>query len=174
MALVINPPLFTYYICGTELLSLGCLFFLNIIFAVLRPQGRILYFATALLVAIMLVGVWPICGKWAAKRERNWFCNIGITSYEDMVNKVRTQRQRLGEAYTQLDTIVGRSHVLGGKNADDSLSIWFEGRNNNLRSGYLFYNGNQMTHNLESTNAYNFPDNPKMVYRRLTNNWYEY
>lgn len=168
-------PSFILFAYALSLLSLVCLFFVNLGFAVFKSKQRIAHIIVSLLIVITLFWFFPFTIKWHRNTEHRWFFQSGMQNYEVMIDKIVQNKAMLTSKGSPLEDIVGRPHVYGRTNADGSIAIWFQGRGKWLRAGYLYYSGNQLIVKPGNTNGYVFPDNPNdHPYFHLTNNWYEY
>jgi amino acid transporter len=175
LVLSVPPPSFTYFFLGVSGVSLVLLLFLNLGFALFCSKRRIKHITIASLVGLTFCVVFPLCVKWAGNREYQWFMRTGMQTYDTMVDNINRNKSHLTAWAGPLDDIAGRAHVYGRANADGSISIWFQGRANYLRAGYLYYSGNQLRLKPGETNGYFFEDNPNdHPYYHLTNNWYEF
>ncbi|MGA2242856.1 MAG: hypothetical protein ABSH11_12595 [Verrucomicrobiota bacterium] len=173
-------PFFTLFVYAVSLLSLVCLFFVNLGFAVFKSKQRMAHIIMSLLIIVAFCGIFPLCIKWGGNTQRQWFIQRGIQTYQPMADKVMQNKAKLTDSYIPLDTLVGRSEVYGHTNADGSITIKFRGRNNYMSVGYLYYSGNKMTVKPGDTNLYFIANNlgysePNCYYYvHLTNGWYEY
>lgn len=170
-----NPPSFVYYAIGAIGVSLFFLFFINLGFCVFRLKQKMMHILMSLLILITFVFITPLCAKRAGNVERAWFYQNGLQNYNLIVKKIYENKSQLTSKGEPLDDLVGRSHVYGKTNLDGTISIWFQGRGNWLRAGYLFYSGNELIARPGYANKFVFPDNPNdHPYFHLTNSWYEY
>ena len=178
LGLAANPPSFLYYAIGLSGAMLALLFAINVGFAVFRSKQRAAHVLMSGLIATTFLGIMPSFAKLVGNRQRSWFLNEGIQVYSLMIDKIERNRDKLTSQngpLTILDDLVGRAHVYGRTYADGSIAIWFIGRGNWPRAGYLYYSGKQLVVKPDNTNRFVFPDNPTdHAYLHLTNGWYEF
>ena len=141
----------------------------NLVFSTLLPPQsgrRPLHRWLSSPILVILVLCW-----WGSARHqlvrRDWFQGSGVVKYQRMVDKILADRLLLNHPARPLHEILHAPHTIYGRtNEDGSVFIWFTGRDNNPRTGYLYYSGPQLT---------NDPVNPNNPYFfALTNGWYEY
>jgi hypothetical protein len=177
MGLASLPPPFIYDAISTTGLLLALLFFVNLGFALFRSQQRRSHLIMVFMIAIAIVLIIPVCGKLIGNRQRQWFLQGGIQTYEATVNKITQNRSTLTSTNSLLNEVLGlkdKFRIYGMTNADGSITVRFFGRGNSWRRGYLYYSGNQMIANPSETNTFYLPENPYQFYLRVTNDWYEF
>jgi hypothetical protein len=167
-------PSFILFAYAASLLSVSCLFFVNLGFAVFKSKQRITHIIVSLLIVITLFWFFPFSIKWHRNTERRWFFQGGMQNYEVMIDKVVQNKAMLTSKSSPLGDIVGNSNFFGQTNVDGSIIIVIAGRGGYSRAGYLYYSGSQMSVNPENTNQYCLPDNPYRFYTHLANGWYEF
>ena len=141
------------------ILSLACLFLLNLGFAIFEPKQRMVHVIMSLLIIITWEWFFPLSGTWKINNHRRWFAQKGMQLYQPMADKVMQNKAMLTAGYSCLDDLVGRPYVFGKTNDDGSVTIQFRGLNGNGRAGYMYYSN---------------PANSYTNYIHLTNGWYEY
>jgi hypothetical protein len=153
-AMSVNNSMFMGFFTIIPIMSLACLFFVNLGYAVFKPRQRMAHVIMSSLIVTMLFWFFPLSVDWHMNTQRRWFIQEGIQIYQPMADKVMQNRAKLTYSGMPLDTLVGRPDVYGYTNADGSITVRFMGRGNYRRAGYFYYSGNKITGKSCYTNLY--------------------
>jgi hypothetical protein len=153
-AMSVNNYLFMDFFTNIPMMSLACLFFVNLGFAVFQSKQRMLHTIMSLVIIIMFFGFLPLSVDWHMKTQRRWFLQKGIQIYQPMADKIMQNKAMITHNGTPLNNLVGRDDVYGYTNADGSITITFMGRGNYRRASYMYYSENGPTNLFHLTNGW--------------------
>ena len=170
------PPPWIIYLClGISAMMLVPAFFINLGFALFCAKSRMAHITVTAFIVFMFCVLFPVSIKVSREKEHKLFFRKGIHDYDLLVDKILANKSTLAAEAKSLEFITGLANVYGKTNSDGSLSIWFHGRDNYPRAGYLYYSGNALRVKPGDINGYFFENNPAdHTYYHLTNNWYEF
>lgn len=135
-------------------------------FKAFKKHGSGLALAGGALLSIAVVAVtFPISVRWRSNSEKQWFTEALHSQYMPKVARISGRISFLSRQPQLLTMFGDQQRIYGNTNADGSITIWFQGRRNYLRGGYLY----------QSAGA---PDESHGVTIKplqfLTNDWYAY
>jgi hypothetical protein len=169
-----NPPSFVYIMIGAAIAAIVVLLVVYTGILVFSGKHRNSRLIIHFVILAALLSAMPSLAKISGNTQRLWFLRSGQHIYGLMVDKIKLNKTILTGVSHPLDIIVARPYVYGRTNIDGSITIWFQGRGNWLRSGYLYNNGNQISGHPGDANLFYLLDNPQKYYLHITNEWYEY
>ncbi len=140
---------------------------LSTIMLIGSSRYRILYTCLALLYFLL----WPL-NIWSANQHlrtnRDWFMETGVHEYMNKVDVIKSVPGALSGATKDLSRLFSTvSPVCGHTNKDGSMTIFFGGRDNSLRAGYIYHSGSLLATNPWALHKDDY-------FYHLTNEWYEY
>jgi hypothetical protein len=151
--------------------------------ALFQAGQRLKHLTFAGLIALIVLGLFPMCAKRHLSVLRRAFLEKRVRLYDAMAAKILENRAKLTDRNADVGKLVQRRGVMARTNKDGSVSIRFHGYVNGGRFdysrsvGYLYHSGPVLP-KPGDTNYYLFPEETALSFPRyhfhLTNDWYEY
>jgi hypothetical protein len=168
-------PGFMHFAIVFALLLLLGLTGVNAVFLLFASGFRKKHMMLAGLMALTVFWLFSLVADRHNALQERWFLSTGWHQYERMARKILENKSILTDHPKELNEFMGTNYdygIHGWTNADGSVTIVFNGRDNLSRRQYEYYSGNQMEVTQENTNLFRLEGSTNQLYFHLTNNWY--